>query len=210
LNRNSNYNQNHQEKLLKIRKLEIFFSVEAARLRFWPAAGSRTPSWAFGPTANDRAAKPARLGLPSFPSRAASRPTWIQPLPGRRILIRRPSVFPAGTKNPATGPPRETLGRFSPPFFLHDGVVGHGDDGHGDRGGGVAGAAIDPLAGARAPPKRERAAVEWLGGGAPSPRALVPPASRTTSGGAPLGRALASGGAGLFRAAVAGGVGGGR
>jgi len=86
----------------------------------------------------------------------------------------------------------------------------HGDVGHGDRGGGVAGAAIDPLAGARAPPMRERAAVEWLGGGAPSPRALMPPASRTASGGAPLGRAPASGGAGLFRAAVAGGVGGGR
>ena len=46
----------------------------------------------------------------------------------------------------------------------------------------MAGAAIDPLAGARAPPMRERAAVEWLGGGAPSPRALVPPASRTASG----------------------------
>jgi len=120
-------------------------------------------------------------------------------------------VFPAGTKNPAIGPPRETLGRFFPsPFSLHDGGGGHGDDGHGDRGGGVAGAAIDPLTGARAPPMRERAAVEWLGGGAPSPRALVPPASRTASGGAPLDRALASSGAGHFHAAVAGGVGGGR
>ena len=212
MNRNSNYNQNHQEKLLKIRKLEFFFSVEAACLRFWPAAGSRTPSWAFGPTANDRAAKPARLGSPSFPSRAESRPTRIQPLPGRWILIRRPSVFPEGTKNLATGPPPETLGHFFPsPFSLSTrNGGGHGDDGHGDRGGGVAGAAIDPLAGARAPPMRERAAVEWLGGGAPSPRALVPPASRTASGGAPLGRAPASSGAELFHAAVAGGVGDGR
>ena len=91
LNRNSNYNQNHQEKDLKIRKLEIFFSVEAARLRFWPAAGSLTPSWAFGPTANDRAAKPARLGSPSFPSRAASRPTSRPGAARHRIPIRRPS-----------------------------------------------------------------------------------------------------------------------
>jgi len=52
----------------------------------------------------------------------------------------------------------------------------------------VAGAAIDPLAGARAPPMRERAAVEWLGGGAPSPRALIPPASRTASSRAVLCR----------------------
>ena len=74
----------------------------------------------------------------------------------------------------------------------------------------MAGAAIDPLAGARAPSMRERAAVEWLGGGAPSPRALVPPASRTASGGVPLGRVPASGGAGPFRVAVAGSVGGGR
>ena len=144
MNRNSNYNQNHQEKLLKIRKLEIFFSVEAARLQFWPAAGLRTPSGAFGPTANDRAAKPARLGSPSFPSRAASRPTRIQPLPGRWILIRRPSVFPEGTKNLATGPPPETLGHFFPsPFSLHDGggSQSKGIDGHGGRGGGQGGAA---------------------------------------------------------------------
>ena len=144
MNRNSNYNKNHQEKLLKIRKLEIFFSVEAARLQFWLAAGSRTPSRAFGPTANDRAAKPARLGSPSFPSRAASRPMRIQPLPGRRILIRRPSVFPAGTKIPATGPPPETLGHFLPsPFSLHDGggSQSEGIDGHGGRGGGQGGAA---------------------------------------------------------------------
>ena len=118
---------------------------------------------------------------------------------------------PRGIKTrPAPAPPK-TLEHFHSPLSLStQNSGGHGDDGHGDRGGGVAGAAIDPLAGARAPPMRERAAVEWLGGGAPSPRALVPPASRTASGGAPLGRAPASGGAGLFRAAVAGGVGGGR
>ena len=41
----------------------------------------------------------------------------------------------------------------------------------------MAGAAVGPLAGARAPPVRERAAVERPGGGALSPRAraLVPP-----------------------------------
>ena len=98
MNRNSNYNQNHQEKLLKIRKLEIFFSIEAAHLRFWPAAGSRTPSWAFGPTANDRAAKPARLGSPSFPSRAASRPTSRPGAARRRIPIGRPSGHFGGPK----------------------------------------------------------------------------------------------------------------
>ena len=59
----------------------------------------------------------------------------------------------------------------------------------------MAGAAVGPLAGARAPPVRERAAVERPGGGALSPRAraLVPPASRTASGCllwcAPLARA---------------------
>ena len=98
MNRNSNYDQNHQEKLLKIRKLEIFFSVEAARLRFWPATGSLMPSWAFGPTANDRATKPARLGSPSFPSRAASRPTSRPGAARRRIPIGRPSGHFGGPK----------------------------------------------------------------------------------------------------------------
>ena len=117
MNRNSNYNQNHQEKLLKIRKLEIFFSVEAARLRFWPAAYSHTPSWAFGPTADDRAAKPARPGSPSFPSRAASRPTSLPGAARHRIPIRRPSGHFGGPK-PAGADAPPNPNHFHFPFSL--------------------------------------------------------------------------------------------
>ena len=67
-------------------------------MRFWPAACSRTPSWAFGPTAYDRAVKPARCGSPSFPSRAAFPPTSRLGAARHRIPIRRPSGHFGGPK----------------------------------------------------------------------------------------------------------------
>ena len=72
-------------------------------MRFWPAACSRTPSWAFGPTAYDRAVKPARCGSPSFPSRATSRPTSRPGAARHRIPIRRPSGHFGGPKPAGAG-----------------------------------------------------------------------------------------------------------
>ena len=96
--------------------------------------------------------------------------------------IRRSSGSSARTKQRRRRPPLNPRSLSPSPFSLH--ATQRRPERPWRLGKRVAGAAVGPLAGARAPPVRERAAVERPGGGALSPRAraLVPPASRTASG----------------------------
>ena len=148
-----------------------------------PNTARDAPRQAFGPTANGWATKPAHRARPPGPHSAQDAAELSRP----SDLIRRPAATLAGSK-PATPVFPETLATLSPsPFSLH--ATQRRPERPWRLGKQVAGAAVGPLAGARAPPVRERAAVEPAVDGATlSSPARATPASRSGEQAAPLCR----------------------
>ena len=91
--------------LLEKEKTTKTVTVNAAQAQNRPSPLGVRSAQAFGPTADDRAAKPARRGAPPFPSWAEFGPTGAAELSRPSDQIRRPSASSAGSKPPATPVP---------------------------------------------------------------------------------------------------------